>query len=1024
MTDLKLLHKLAEMKNEAVNSDTIIGYSDEGKPVKVNQIRSLDLENTSILALPDTIAHLENLEYLNVSGTQLISLPDCIGDLSCLKHLNASGTQLTTLPDSIGDLYSLWRLDVSKTNLKSLPDSIGNLYNLRRLYVSRTPLTALPVSIGDLSNLEYLSVKGTPIITLPKSIWSLPSLRSLDASETGLTNLSNSIWKLSNLRNLNVSETKLTTLPQRIGELSNLIKLDVSKNKQITLPDSIRKLSNLRKLNISETEIGDISMLSDLKSLTSLNLQNSAIVAIPEEILNLNLRFITEECKGNDWYEHSGIYIHGLILKDQPIEIFDQNTELIRSYFKDTDQVPVNECKVIFLGDAESGKTHSIKRLLKNGKYLDDKDFKGESTPGIETTVSKSKQKSLGITINYWDFGGQEIQHSMHRMFLTERTVYVVFLNARQDDQMDERARYWLENVKTFAPNAPVLVVINKIDENDHPRFNETGITSDYSSQIKKVIRLSAKEDEPKVFLEKLQDSINSIVLNLPTVNRKIPRKWKNLILELQTMPDHYLTTKQFIDMCSSYNILDYKEIHDELVDLFQDIGVSFCYHEDRSTSDYMLLKPKWMLNALYTIVTNGKLVSQNGVISQNDLYNLLKNDRINGVTIKRVDPELRYEGTEVNYILGVIRTFRLSYRLEDGSEFFPMLCDGDEKKSVADIPKDALHFIFRYEYLPTNVIHRLIVDMQGDIDYQYVWYKGAVFRNEPQNQTAYVYSLGNDLHIYVYGESVYYNLNEYLTPISNRVRYINKSFGISAKEFITYHNNVAETELSFDEVMGNLRNKIFTKFDSTVNCVIDYRAIARRYDVERPISDRLLQSIIKALEEMQNETTYYRSKDNSKDLEDRRNRFVSAQLRAAGYKCNDQQTGGKSADGETAGKRDIVVKDNNDRDILVYEGLNTPNLRTAYIDKHITKLIKNYNPLGLRQGVLVVYLECARERFTSFSKRYRAHISEYAPENYICVGEPEDIPALGQFMTCMAMNYEVGEVYLQIYHIIVRVAP
>ena len=1024
MTDLMLLNKLAEMKNKAVNSDTIIGYSDEGKPIKVNQVRSLNLENTNIIILPETIAHLKCLEYLNVSRTQLISLPDSIGDLSCLKYLNVSGTQLTTLPDSIGDLYNLWRLDVSKTNLKSLPDSIGNLYNLRRLYASWTPLTALPDSIGDLFSLEYLSVNGTKINTLPESIWSLSSLRSINISETGLTNLSKNIWKLFNLRNLNVSETKLTTLPNSIGDLSNLLKLDVSKNKQFALPESIRKLNNLRRLNLCETEISDISMLSDLKSLTSLNLQNSKTAAIPEEILDLNLRFITEECKDNEWYEHSGIYIHGLILKDQPIEIFGQNTELIQSYYRDTDQVPVNECKVIFLGDAESGKTHSIKRLLKDGKYLDDKDFNGESTPGIKTTIIKRKLKNSDITINYWDFGGQEIQHSMHRMFLTERTVYVVFLNARQDDQMDERARYWLENIKAFAPNAPVLMVINKTDENEHPRFDESGITNDYSSQIKKVIRLSAKKDKPKVFLEKLQNSIISIVLNLPTVNRKIPRTWKNLILELQSMSDHYLTTKQFIDKCSSYNILDYQEIHDDLVELFHDIGVSFCYYEDRSTSDYMLLNPKWMLNALYTIVTNGQLVSNNGVISHNDLYNLLKNDKINGVTIKRVDSELRYEGTEVNYILGVIRNFRLSYRLEDGSEFFPMLCDADAKKSVADIPKDALHFIFRYEYLPTTVIHRLIVDMQSDIDYQYVWYKGAVFKNELQKQNAYVHSLGNDLHIYVYGESVYYNLNEYLTPILNKVRYINKSIGISAKEFITYRNNDIETELPFDEVMGNLRNKIYTKFDSTVKCVIDYRSIARRYDVERPIFDKLLQSIIKALEEMQNVTTYHRSKDNSKDLEDRRNRFVSAQLRAAGYNCSDQQTGGKSADGDTVGKRDIVVKDKDDRDVLVYEGLNANSLRKAYINKHIAKLINNYNPLGLRQGVLVVYLECTKEMFTSFSKRYREHISEYAPENYSCLGEPEDIPTSGQFMTCMAMNYEVGEVLLQIYHIIVRVAP
>ncbi len=94
---------------------------------------------------------------------------------------------------------------------------------------------------------------------------------------------------------------------------------------------------------------------------------------------------------------------------------------------------------------------------------------------------------------------------------------------------------------------------------------------------------------------------------------------------------------------------------------------------------------------------------------------------------------------------------FRLSYQLKDGSEFFPMLCDGNEKISVSNaVSPSALHYIFQYTYLPANVLHRLIVEKQRDLDYNYVWYSGAVFRNEVQGQTAYVHTIGNKLHIYV----------------------------------------------------------------------------------------------------------------------------------------------------------------------------------------------------------------------------------------------------------------------------------
>ena len=721
-------------------------------------------------------------------------------------------------------------------------------------------------------------------------------------------------------------------------------------------------------------------------------------------------------------FDKTGIYIHGLILTDQPIEIFSQSKELIRAYFREKNTVPVNECKVIFLGDAESGKTHSIRRLLNKGDYLDD--FNGESTPGIETTVSRIKIKDSEITVNYWDFGGQEIQHSMHRVFLTERTVYVVFLNARQDDLMDERARYWLENIKAFASAAPVLVVINKIDQNEHPRFNEKGFLEVYGDQVKIVIRLSAKIDKPQDFLEKLEGNINNIIMELPTVSKKVPKTWKTLMESIRTMPEHYLTTDEFKDKCISNSIAGYMEIHDDLVDLFQVIGISFCYYKNRAIADYMLLNPKWMLNALYTIVTNGKAVAGNGVITQNNLFDLLQEDSINGVKIRRVIPELHYKGFEINYILGVIRMFGLSYCMKDGSEFFPMLCDGDEKISVKEaVPENALHFIFRYAYLPTNVMHRLIVEMQRDLDYQYVWYTGAVFRNTQQDHTAYINSVGNDLHIYVYGEDKYYNLNEYLTPISNIVRNINQGLGITAAEFLTYRSDSGEAEIPLKRVIGNLRNGIDKEYNETLDEVIYYDVVARRYFDNRPKADDILNTVVYALQNMQNDKTYYRTEENSRGLEDSRNRFVSAQLGAAGYLCGDQQTGGISSTGIAPGERDFVVKNKNGVDLLIYEALNLKAFNSSYINEHIQKLLNNYNPMGLHQGVLVTYLKCERDKFKGFTDQYRENVSVYAPAPFSCLGKPEDIRFEGEFLSCMKMKYEVGGVLFVIYHIVVRVA-
>ena len=112
-----------------------------------------------------------------------------------------------------------------------------------------------------------------------------------------------------------------------------------------------------------------------------------------------------------------------------------------------------------------------------------------------------------------------------------------------------------------------------------------------------------------------------------------------------------------------------------------------------------------------------------------------------------------------------------------------------------------------------------------------------------------------------------------------------------------------------------------------------------------------------------------------------------------------------------------ILSSDNEEGEAMTSQKVKT------YIDKHIAKLLKNYNPNGLRKGVLVTYLECDRDKYLGFINGYRRHIAEYPPERFQCVGEPIDIPSYGQLLTCLAMNYETGGLYYLVYHIIVRVA-
>ena len=180
----------------------------------------MDLENNSLIKLPDNIGKLSSLDALKVRGNLLTELPDSVGNLLSLRHLYVSENELAELPESIGNLESLYTLDAYKNKIKNLPESIGNLLSLERLNCTSNELTELPVSIGSLELLRELSFADNQITELPESL-----------------------CKLSSLTNIFAVGNRLAKLPEDIGDLVSLKELHLGNNELVELPDSIENLS-------------------------------------------------------------------------------------------------------------------------------------------------------------------------------------------------------------------------------------------------------------------------------------------------------------------------------------------------------------------------------------------------------------------------------------------------------------------------------------------------------------------------------------------------------------------------------------------------------------------------------------------------------------------------------------------------------------------------------------------------------------------------------------------------------------
>ena len=404
-------------------------------------LQKLDLSSTQITALPEYFGQLSNLQELNLNNTQITALPESFGQLSNLQELNLNNTQITALPESFGQLSNLQNLDLSFSRVTALPESFGQLSKLQRLNLGRTQITALPEYIGQLSMLQQLDLWGTPITSLPKFICQLSNLQKLDLWGTHITALPEYFGQILNLQSLNLGDTRVTTLPESFGQLANLQSLNLGDTRITTLPESFGQLANLQDLDLSDSWITALpDWLGRLPTLRSLDLSGLTLPGLPASLTLRELPFVDAErfsC------EEPGVNLFHTTLTEQDRAVFLETPELIPSLYparaettSDSPaetELPLRECRVIFLGDGDSGKTYTIQRI-RNGCRRETKDnhYPTQETPGVEILDHRVGQGADRFRIHFWDFGGQEILHSMHRCFLTRDACYVITVKSRE----------------------------------------------------------------------------------------------------------------------------------------------------------------------------------------------------------------------------------------------------------------------------------------------------------------------------------------------------------------------------------------------------------------------------------------------------------------------------------------------------------------------------------------------------------------------------------------------------------------
>jgi len=430
--------------------------SDLSPLAHVTALQHLDCGATQVSDL-SPLAHVTALQHLDCGATQVSDLSP-LAHVTALQHLDCVNTHVSDLSPLV-HLAGLQHVNCMITQVSDLWP-LAHVAGLQHLYCEDTQVSDL-TPLAHVTALQRLDCGNTHVSDLTP-LAHVTALQHLDCVGTQVSDLS-PLAQVTGLQHLYCGNTHVSDLTP-LAHVTALQHLDCV-GTQVSDLSPLAQVTGLRNLNCGRTQVSDLSPLVDLPWLKRLEANACSLLELPEALV---------------WrpaLEHLRLY--GTEVPGVPPELLSQTPlenclDGLRAHFDDLAHGAAEQAdvKLLVLGNGGAGKTQLVRRL--SGQPYDPA-VPSTHGIGIGSVDVEGEGDRPPTRLNVWDFGGQDIYHGTHALFVRGRAVCLLVWTPgteRNETETPERQsfrnrplRYWVDYVRhVVGADSPTLLVQTQCD--------------------------------------------------------------------------------------------------------------------------------------------------------------------------------------------------------------------------------------------------------------------------------------------------------------------------------------------------------------------------------------------------------------------------------------------------------------------------------------------------------------------------------------------------------------------------------